>query len=214
MPLSDKQTKTLGGVVGGLFTALVVGLLALLHASPVTVPLLHSPLAPKHDIYVCRTAPSKYAPTIPRAEDFWRAHDVLYGHTFLADPCMAICAVATDPRRLVACHPGAITVDLRDRAFSDEHAGETVFGVRSDGSLAWATILLPAEIPSYDVNAGVMPPALPSDVYALALAHELGHAEGYGHSTTKVVKGVHAEKTGELMNAHVFQWGWGDAGLP
>lgn len=201
-----------GTVLGGVLSVVVAGLFIFFGtAGKPEVPLVKdftAPLPPGHGIVVCRDAPAWVDKELSRATAFWTAHGVSYGPTLYNAPCDVTCNVKGRP---VTCNLGMITLDLRDRAFSDDHAGETIIVGDAQGHVLWATSLFPVKVlPGEAMDA----PNLPKDVYALVLTHELGHAEAYGHSITRVSKGVVAEKTGEVMNAHAEKLGWGAAGLP
>jgi hypothetical protein len=200
----NKQSKV-GLSVGGAFTALVVGLLVFLHGSTAEVPHLFQPLPPGHRILLCRDAPQPALDALNRAMAYGEAHGIKYGPV-QQDGCAVLC---NHEGRFVPCTPGAITVSLRDTAFDENHCGETVWAEDRQGRITWATILLPERCFAPEDEA-----KFPKDYYALTLTHELViHAEGRGHTKTAIVKGVAAEKTGELANAQLEKMGWGDEGL-
>jgi hypothetical protein len=190
-------------VAGGALTAVVFGLLAFLYSgkAKVEVPVEHKPLPAGHDVFVCRDTPRAALDAMDKAVAFAKVHGTVYGDV-ITDGCASSC---NHGGRLVPCHLGAVTVTLRDGAFDDEHAGETLIEVDTDNRIVWATVLVPERLYS-DVG-------YPRDAYAIMLTHELvGHAEGRGHTRTQIRKGVVAEKTGEVMNANLLKSGWGDAG--
>lgn len=199
--------QTIGKIAGGAFIALVGTIFVVLGASKVRVDQGRT-LPPGHDIYACAIIPSYVVGDLANEQAFWRKHKTTYGKVRINDPCETTCVVNN---RSLPCHHGAITISLRDQPFSETHADETIVATNSDGSVAFVTILLPEKIFSIEEIGA---PSLPKDVYALALAHALGHAENYGHSYTPIMPGFIGEKTGELMNSSVEKWGWGDAGLP
>jgi len=192
----DRRQAT--GIAGGTLTLIVVGLLVGLHlAGKPEVPRHARPLPLGRNVYLCSTVPAWVVKALPEAQKFWSAHGADYGDV-IQDPHCAPTCKAPDGRPMV-CHTGGITIDLRDQGFSDDHLGETT-GAYPDGKLQWATILLPSEVPK--------------GMEALVLAHELGHAEGYDHSQTKIIGGAISHKTGEIMHPSAAQLGWGAAGLP
>jgi hypothetical protein len=155
-------------------------------------------------VVVCSGSPKWVDASLKTAMDFWAKHGSSFSDPVLHLDCTSWC---TD--RKLPCAEGMILISLRDGQFSEEHAGETAQGLSADGkTLRWASILVPEKI--YGEPEGKQ---LPPNVYDLVMTHELGHAEGYEHSKTKVVGGLFAEKTGEVMNAKLTDLGWGDQGL-
>jgi hypothetical protein len=209
--------QKIGLAVGLAFLALVVGLLAYLHlGATVEVPRNANGMD-RPIISVCKGAPAWIRKDLPDAMDFWKKHGVAYGHVVLAADCPAACEVKDRKGgpRLISCHEGGITIDLMDQAFDGDHGGETI-SVKQGDTLRYATILLPFTIANdvtFDDEGVMQNTVVPKDVSVLVLAHELGHAEGYAHSVTPVVKGVVSHKTGELMNPETAGLGWGDEGL-
>jgi len=199
--------KTAGGIAGGAFTAVVVGLLLFLHlGGKVEVPRFAEPLSGAKRIYLCKGAPAWVALELADAQAFWKKHGAVYGTVEKNADCPATCQI---DGRAVACHEGAITIDLRDQAFDQEaHAGETLW-VKQGERLRWVTLLLPDKIEPPEGGA-----SLPKDINALVLTHEMGHAEGLDHSLTRISKGAISHKTGEVMNPATSGLGWGAAGLP
>lgn len=203
-----KGIQTGAKVAGGTLTVLVFSLLAYLYSpagqAKIEVPHIADPLPPGHAVVICRDAPKWVGGEIDKALAFGKAHGIVYGPV-TTETCSQLCNANG---RFVSCRQGAITVALRDTAFDDEHAGETVWEVDASGKIKWATVLLPEKLFSPEEGSH-----FPRDAYAITLTHELvGHAEGRGHTKTQIVKGVAAEKTGDFMNASLLKGGWGDAG--
>lgn len=195
----------IGIVLGISLTVVTVGLLAYLYspAAKAEVPHVVPPLSPGHGIALCSDMPQVARANLDFTVDFGKKHGVVYGAVHPSD-CATFCEFEG---RMIPCNRGEITISLRDGAFSDDHCGETVWGLTPSGQMAWATVLLPEKCFSEDGSS------FPKDYYAITEVHELvGHAEGRGHTKTEVVKGISAEKTGEVMNASLKKAGWGDAG--
>jgi hypothetical protein len=214
MPKISKKTGMALGWGGAL---LMGGLLAFLHlGAKVEVPRIADPLPGAKPVYVCKGAPSWVKQEMAPAKRFWTRHGAKYGAVWFDADCPPDCKV-TDPVsgrvRLLPCREGAITVDLQDQGFSDDHVSETVLGTHRGEP--YRTILVPSVIDGAVSHEGgeLLVEDVPDDVYQLVLAHELGHAEGYGHSQTKGTGGT-IHKRGELMHPFTYGLGFGDGGLP
>lgn len=202
-----RSADRVGLGIGGAFTALVVAIFVVLAGSPVRVERLAT-WQNRPPILFCGTAPEWALRNAREVVATLGGRGLLYGPVTAAE-CPETCLYGSRP---LPCRAGAIVVDLRDRWFGDDQAGETLF-TAVDGRIVRATVLLPAAIVD-DSPSTSRAPGLPSDAERLALAHELVHALGYGHSYTTVSRGVVAHKTGELMNPSLRASGWGFGGLP
>ena len=198
-------------IFGVVLSVVVIGLLIYLHvfATP-TVPKPRSQSNSTPNVIVCDgDVPWVTDDTVNVARTFWNAHGYTMGPT-VRQSCATLRQCTTDGR-MVPCSPGNIVVSLRDKWFSEDHAGETLaVSDKTSGDTQWATILLPSKIIAPDnINA----PPLPLDVENLVFAHEVGHWFGFDHVETRIAGPFIAEPTGHLMTKSVFKQGWGDAGL-
>jgi hypothetical protein len=129
-------------------------------------------------------------------------------------PCVPCSYEVKGVLRSATCIDGGITVDLRDRWFNDEHAGETLREIDGRGIVLRASIQVPLRVTDDRPATADLGTPLPHDARRLVLAHELVHALGYDHTETRLSKGVVARKPGELMHPQLIASGWGFAGLP
>jgi hypothetical protein len=206
MSFRDVLWKT-SSALGIALTASVVFLLLWLHlfGHPVVeqdAPWLEGQVV---DVLVCETAPPWAAAAVPAAVEWWRRRGVPLSDA-RRSACGHLCPTDAEGR-MVPCELGAIVVDLRDAAFSDENKDEAFSG-RQDGHRVWATILMAPDLTLED------PKALPSDIETLVLAHGLGHALGFTHVKTKISGPFVSIPMGHLMNPELEKLGWRDEGLP
>ena len=201
----DRQK--IGVIVGGIFTGFVVALLLWLNfIAKAEVPQKSVLPAATRPLILCAGVPEQARHSIERARSFLAPHGCLLDATTNGF-CENLCQVSPD--RAVPCRIGSVLVSLRDGSFSEDHAGETVSEVDSTTrQILWATILLPEKIFAPEGQS------LPKDAYAITVAHELGHACGFGHTRTHIIGSFYSEKSGELMNASLLKSGWGVEGLP
>lgn len=201
------------------FTVFVVGLLIYLHFfATVQVPVLGE-WGGKPVVKVCSTAPKWVMRELPQGLNFWEKVGKGVRGVETGD-CSQICSVEKDGvHRMVACEPGKILIDLRDQAFSEKHADETI---HPDSSVfVWVTILVPEAIlgESGMGDSSVLEPTafntLPRySPYSLTMAHMLGHAFGYGHAFTPIIPGLlRADPTGHVMNPELNDGGWSTEGI-
>jgi hypothetical protein len=215
--VADSEKRRKAAMAAGWAGAAAMGafLAWLIAGAKVEVEQRWLPLPVGKPIYVCDTAPDWVRQELAGAVRFWTRHGTGYGPTWYDSECPPDCDVGTEgSKRLVPCHDDAITIDLRDQLFDDEHAGETVRGVR--GRSRFATILVPERVEpmiSYEEEGRLIVAELPDDVLALVLAHEMGHAEGWWHEAVKGSGGT-LHRRGELMHPKVWGLGWGARGLP
>ena len=73
------------------------------------------------------------------------------------------------------------------------------------GAITWATILVPSAITGVDHMI---------DREELTLAHELGHALGFGHACTPLLgEWLYGAPRGHLMNPTLQKTGWDMSGI-
>ena len=208
-----KQQK-IGLAVGGLFIVLVVGLLVFLHTSGKVEVEHRARWTSPPDILICEGAPAWVKAEAQGVVAELETRGLVFG-AVAEGTCPLPCSYKPEkgPVRQLACREGVIVIDLRDRWFSEEHAGETLWS-SVGGFIEHATVLLPEKITD-DTPAGeALGEPLPRDSKRLVLAHELVHALGYEHSVTQIAGGAVTHKTGELMNPELRRAGWGMLGLP
>lgn len=228
MALSKKNAT---GIAGGVFTAAVSTLLLALYASKVDTRDFASPMNGSRDVYFCSDAPVEALRSFKKkARPFWEAHGVRYGKIIEGDDCAQTCPWKDENGsiRNIVCHPDAITVTLmsaQDMNIGSGAPGDRGYYTKAPdfeeelGQIQWYTLTFPAELDpptELDENGLSKPVDLPAGAYDMVIAHAFGHAEGIGHTYTKVFgsERIVAEKTGELMNSHIQNLGWGDKGLP
>jgi hypothetical protein len=206
-----KQSK-IGLSAGGAFTALVVGLLVTLFARKADAEQVAAWTVPP-TVTVCEGGPAGALLDLPDVAARLKQNGLQIGSVDRG-PCIPCAYVVDGTVRSATCVDGGIAIDLRSTQFSDEHAGETLREYTASGIMLRASILLPSTITDDRPATEDLGRPVPRDLRKLVLAHELVHALGYQHTSTKVVKGVVGQKSGELMNPNTMQTGWGFAGLP
>jgi hypothetical protein len=210
--------QTAGKVVGWSLATIALAVLTCLHLdSKVEVPVWARPIPGEKTIYICDTAPAWVSDEIQGAIDFWEARGSTFGPVVKTSSCFPGCNIPIgETPRWHPCKDGAIMIDVIDSSSELDHAGETL-RTRAGNQVRRATILVPSEVhprTEQDRDGFIVVQTLPNDVKAIILTHELGHAEGFDHSITRIFKGVTANRNGELMASRLEFSGWGDAGLP
>jgi hypothetical protein len=206
----DKRDQ-LGLGVGGAFTALVVGLLITLFTKRVEVETVGAKWSEAPDVRICDTAPTWVKNETEGVVATLTAQGLRFG-TVTTGPCIPCAYVVKGKVKTATCDDGAISIDLRNQWFSESHVDETLLEL-DHGRVLRASVMLPERITDERI-ASEDQRRFPTDAYRLALAHGLVHGRGYGHSFTRVSKGVIAHKQGELMHPELLGMGWGFGGLP
>jgi len=192
--------------LGWIFTAFVVALLLWGHLGaklevPLTQPFHGDPM-----VGICKDAPAFAHENLDRVVD--RVAEV--GHVPI-DVQVVECGqylFTDDDGRTVPRLDGWILISLRDKDFSEEHAGETVRWGKDygDGPETYAaTILLPPKILGPDDPMSEL--GLPRDAEYLVLLHEYIHAWGYDHTVTRLFGPFIMEKTGHAMTRSIYKGG-------
>ena len=196
---------------GILLTLLVVGSLVFLHFSKAEVPR-EGEWASTPKVLVCPDAPDwASGGNLQEALNYWGelGFDKVRDERSL---CANLCdTVGPDGKaRHVPCTPGHISIALAGSGMNMDHFGLTLRPA-GETEIPWATILVPHEL-SQDQTEGHTE-MLPAEVHELTLAHELGHAFGWGHVKTEIIPGVIGRPSGHIMHPSIYKTGWDAEGI-
>lgn len=135
--------------VGISFTIFVAGSLVYLHLfATVVTPHPRHETAISPNMMVCEEDPLDWiTPSVFDKVDKY-VTSLGYGLGDLQKvPCSSLRQCQYDAKRSVPCEKGQIVVSLRDKWFSEDHAGETLVHFDTEtGEVNWAAILLPQKI--------------------------------------------------------------------
>ena len=216
MPSAAKIASKVMPWFGGALTLLVVGSLLYLH-------LVAKPQTPQEaqwkdepSLIICQSTPDWVEPDdVTHVLNWWQ--ELGYSVSKVTHkPCVANCSGLNEHgnTRMVPCYEGFITFSLADATLDRTHMAETIRPVGDN--IPWAAVVYTGVFSLRDETEASKTPDYnkdPAELKRLTIAHELGHAFGYGHTFTQIGCGLHSTKSGHIMNPDIVSVGWDAEGI-